>query len=241
MKAYNSQKDNLREILSFKNETDTGADLYFYGDIVSDWWGAWTDSDQYPEAIRDFLKERDGKNLNIYFNSSGGSVFAGMAIYNMLKRHHGYKTVYIDGLAASIASVIAMAGDKIIIPSNAFLMIHKPWAFCEGNADECRKLADDLDVLESGILNVYAAKLAPGVEINAVKKMVDAETWLNGEEAAKYFDVEVAEAKEYAAKVTHRFANIPKQFIKTAAAVENKSAVAEKITRIAINAMTKGD
>ena len=70
-----------------KNETDKQADLYFYGDIVSDWWGAWQDEDQYPNAVKDFLTAQAGKDLNIYINSGGGSVFAGIAIYNMIQRH----------------------------------------------------------------------------------------------------------------------------------------------------------
>ena len=95
--------------LEIKNMTDVSADLYFYGDIVSDWWGAWQNEDQYPDAIKNFLSQAEGKDLNVYVNSGGGSVFAGMAIYNMIKRH-GEKNkvkVYVDGLAGSIASVIA--------------------------------------------------------------------------------------------------------------------------------------
>ena len=114
-------KNNLKNILEIKNATDTTCDLYFYGDIVDSWLGAFDDMDQYPEAIKNFLDEAKGKDINIYVNSGGGSVFAGMAIYNMLKRHKGYKTVYVDGLAGSIASVIALAGDKFIIPSNAYV------------------------------------------------------------------------------------------------------------------------
>ena len=108
-------KDNLKSFLTVKNSTLQTADLYFYGEIVSDWWGAWDDLDQYPEAIRDFLTEHEGKDLNIYVNSGGGSVFAGIAIYNMLLRHKGKKTVYVDGIAASIASVIALAGDEMCV------------------------------------------------------------------------------------------------------------------------------
>ena len=66
--------------LEIKNQTDTSADLFFYGDIVSDWWGAWQDEDQYPDAIKNFLNEQQGKDLNVYINSGGGSVFAGIAI-----------------------------------------------------------------------------------------------------------------------------------------------------------------
>ena len=73
--------------LEIKNMTDISADLYFYGDIVSDWWGAWQNEDQYPDAIKNFLSQAEGKDLNVYVNSGGGSVFAGMAIYNMIKRH----------------------------------------------------------------------------------------------------------------------------------------------------------
>ncbi len=242
--------DNLRQFLTVKNETLTSGDLYFYGDIVSDWWGAWQDSDQYPEAVRDFLKEQEGKNLNIYINSGGGSVFAGIAIYNMLKRHKGYKTVYVDGMAASIASVIALAGDRIIVPSNAFIMIHKPFAWGDGNADELRKLAADLDAVEEGIMNVYRENLAEGVDIEEVRRMVSAETWLNGEEAAKVFRIEVGAAKEYAAQVTttvSAYKNTPKTIIESAEAGEPASTddntaeiLRNKITRAIISATTKG-
>jgi ATP-dependent Clp protease, protease subunit len=195
-------KDKFVEI---KNMTDDSADLYFYGDIVSSWWGAWDDTDQYPEAIKNFLDGVKGKDLNIYINSGGGSVFAGIAIYNMLKRHQGFKTVYVDGLAASISSVIALAGDKVIIPSNAFLMIHKPWSWTSGNANDFRKMADDLDAIEAGIMNVYAENLKEGVDIEIIRQMVQDETWLNGDEAAKYFNVEVSEAKEIAACASDYF------------------------------------
>lgn len=248
MMIYNSSKrssakDNLKQLLTVKNETLTSADLYFYGDIVSDWWGAWTDSDQYPEAIRDFLKEQEGKSLNIYINSGGGSVFAGLAIYNMLKRHKGFKTVYVDGMAASIASVIALAGDRVVVPANAFMMIHKPWAWGEGNAADFRKLADDLDAIESGIINVYKEHLVEGVDIADIEKMVAEETWLNGEQAAKYFAVEVGEAKEYAAKITdtvRAYGKVPTQIITSAQAADNTAEMREQITRLIIKATTKG-
>lgn len=192
----------LKKLFTFKNETATSADLYFYGDIVSDWWGAWQDEDQYPDAVKNFLSEHQGKDLNIYINSGGGSVFAGIAIYNMLKRHNGKKTVYVDALAGSIASVIAFAGDRVIIPSNSFLMIHKPWGSCVGNSAELRKMADDLEAVEAGMLNIYEEHLKEGVSIDAVKEMLAAETWLNGQQAAEYFNVEIGEEKLIAAAVT---------------------------------------
>lgn len=218
------KKDNLSTLLQVKNQTEDKADLYFYGDIVSSWWGAWDDTDQYPEAIKNFLDGVKGKDLNIYINSGGGSVFAGLAIYSMLKRHQGYKTAYIDGVGASIASVIPFAADKVIVPSNAFLMIHKPWSRMSGNATDFRKMADDLDAIESGIMNIYAENLKEGVDIEDIRQMVQDETWLNGEEASKYFNVEVSEAKNIAASSSEyleKFSNkIPKYLLKTQ---QNKS------------------
>ncbi|WP_412761060.1 head maturation protease, ClpP-related [Peribacillus frigoritolerans] len=200
--------------MEIKNKTEESADLYFYGDIVSSEWGAWESTDQYPDNIKNFLDEvKDKPNLNIYINSGGGSVFGGIAIYNMLKRHKAHKTVHVDGLAASIASVIAMAGDKLIIPSNAFLMIHSPWVGAQGNAKDLRKMADDLDVMEQGILNIYQENLKDGVDIETIKAMVHAETWMDGNEASQYFNIEVAEENKMAAstsKYFNEYKNTPK-------------------------------
>jgi ATP-dependent Clp protease, protease subunit len=210
-------KDNLTNLLQIKNFTETSADLYFYGDIVSSWWGAWDDTDQYPSAVRDFLNEAKGKNLNIYINSGGGSVFAGMAIYNMLKRHEGFKTVYVDGVAASIASVIALAGDKVIIPTNAYFMIHKPWTSASGNADFFREVIDMLEKVEEGILNVYKEHLVDGVDIETIQEMMAQETWMTGDEAAKYFNVEVGQAIEavaYSGDMLEKFKNAPQRLKK---------------------------
>ncbi|AHM56403.1 Clp protease [Peptoclostridium acidaminophilum DSM 3953] len=201
--------------MQIKNQTSDSADLYFYGDIVSSWWGAWDDTDQYPESVKNFLNEVQGKNINIYVNSGGGSVFAGMAIYNMLKRHQGQKTVYVDGLAGSIASVIALAGDKIIIPSNAYMMIHKPWGSMAGNSTELRKMAETLDNIEIGILNVYEENLKEGVDIETIKQMLEEETWLCGAEASKYFNVEVTgenKAVACASDCFKNYAKVPEEF-----------------------------
>ena len=249
--------------LEIKNMTETSADLYFYGDIVSDWWGAWQNEDQYPDAIKNFLAAAEGKDLNIYVNSGGGSVFAGMAIYNMIKRH-GEKNkvkVYVDGLAGSIASVIAFAGtEPPEIPSNAFLMIHKPWGAISGNADEMRKMADDLDKVQGGIMNVYENHLKEGVTIDQIEQLVNAETWMDGKEAAEYFDIATTEAKEYAAAVGDYMNKIgvkapkeykdrvkkpdpmpkgptPEETAKAAADAEKRN----QIRRLCIEGMTKGE
>ena len=177
-------KNNLESLLKLKNSTETSADLYFYGDIVCDYWGAWTEQDQYPQQIKEFLDDAKGKDLNIYINSGGGSVFAGLAIYHMLKRHQGYKTVR------------ALAGDKVVIPPSASLMIHKPWTFAVGNSADIRKIAKDLDDIEECILAVYEENLRNGVDMSTVKEMVDAETWLDGNKASQYFNIEVGEDRQ---------------------------------------------
>ena len=194
----NKIKDNLKEFLEIKNQTETTCELYFYGDIVSSWWGAWDDTDQYPEAIKNFLDEARGKDLNIHINSGGGSVFAGITIYNMIKNHVGNKTVYIDGVAASIASVIALAGDKVIMNTGSSFMIHKPSSWIMGNANDMRKCADDLDVIQECIMQVYKDNLNEGIDIKDIENMVNAETWLTSEQAKEYFNIEIQDNKAVA-------------------------------------------
>lgn len=209
-----NKKDNLNNLLQVKNQTETSVDLYFYGDIVSSWWGAYDDTDQYPESVKNFLDDVKDKDLNIYINSGGGSVFAGMAIYNMLKRHNGFKTVYVDGLAASISSVIALVGDKVVIPSNAYLMIHKPWCGVAGNSKDLREQADILDKIEEGILNVYQDSLKEGIDIETIKDMVDKETWLTGLEASNYFNIETSDLVDAVACVSDfydRYNKVPEK------------------------------
>ncbi len=197
-----TQSSTTEKFYEFRNATETTVDLYFYGDIVSDWWGAWQEEDQYPDSVKNFLQEANGRDLNIYINSGGGSVFAGIAIYNMLKRYSGRIVVHVDALAGSIASVIAFAGSEPPdIPSNAYLMIHKPWCLAEGNATELRKMADALDAIESGIWSIYEENLAEGATIEQIKELMEAETWLNGAEAEKYFRIAVTAENTIAAAV----------------------------------------
>lgn len=207
----------MSNFMQVKNQTDTTADIYFYGDIVNDsWLSEWYPDDMCPSDVKEILDGVQGKDLNIYVNSGGGSVFGGMAIYNMLKRFNGTKTVYVDGLAGSIASVIALAGDKVVIPRTAYMMIHKPWAGAWGNADDMRKMADSLDRIQDGIINVYKENLKDGVDIAEVEAMVNAETWLTGEQAAEYFNIEVSdvESLNYADFDKSNYKNVPQNLIK---------------------------
>lgn len=216
-------KDNIKEVLNVKNLTDNSADIYFYGDVVGSYWNTWEDTDQYPENVKYILDEVGDRDLNIYINSGGGSVTAGMTIYNMLKRQKGYKKVYVDGIAGSIASVIALVGDEVIIPSNAYFMIHKPYLSLSGNADDLRKYADTLDLIQQGILNIYAENLQEGVSIDTIKEFMDKETWFTGIDAIKYFDVKLGEDIQILNKIDSEYlnkCNIPKEL--TQSKVEEK-------------------
>ncbi|MDG6894530.1 ClpP-like prohead protease/major capsid protein fusion protein [Volucribacter amazonae] len=126
---------------------------------------------------------KDLEQLDIHIHSPGGDVFEGIAIYNLLKNHPAKKTVYIDGLAASMASVIAMAGDEIIMPENAMMMIHKPWGVQGGDAEEMRKYADLLDKVEHILIPAYAEKT--GKSHQELAEMLACETWLNGRECVE--------------------------------------------------------
>lgn len=202
LKFYNKDRDGNTKVcgsMTIKNQTDSSADLFFYGDIVSKTWQSeWYEDDMAPGDVKKFLDQLDGtENINIHINSGGGSVFGGIAIYNMLRRNNAHKTVYVDGLAASIASVIMMAGDEIVMPKNATVMIHKPSAsyfFTTKNADDLRKDAESLDTCQEAIMQTYMTKAK--VDKEEIEQKVNDETWLTGEEAAELFDIKVEEAND---------------------------------------------
>ncbi|WP_196007894.1 head maturation protease, ClpP-related [Clostridium tyrobutyricum] len=183
-----------------KENSDEG-ELLLYGDISdSTWWGDEITPKNFKEEL-DSLG--DIKTLNVYINSGGGDVFAGQAIYSMLKRHSATVNVYVDGLAASIASIIAMAGDNVKMPKNAMLMVHNPWSFGMGNANDFRKLADDLDKVRESMISVYEDKT--GMEKEKIVELLDAETWMTAEKAVEFgFADEIEEEKQVAASLNNR-------------------------------------
>ncbi len=170
------------------------AELYFYGDICGDSWRSeWVQEDKAPQDVVNFLKELDGKNnpIDIFVNSLGGDVFGGIAIYNILKRYQGEKTAHIDGIAASIAGIIPFACDKVKAPESAQIMMHKPFTYCEGNADDLQKCIETLDICESSIIDIYMEHVRDGITREQIKAMIDNETWLTCKEATSFFDIEI--------------------------------------------------
>lgn len=118
--------------------------------------------------------------IDIYINSAGGDVFEGIGIYNILKRNRAYKRVYVDGFACSIASVIAMAGNQVYMPKSSMMMIHNCWTMVCGNANDLRKMADDLDKMNELSVKAYMTKFN-GTE-KELQKLLDGETYLNADE-----------------------------------------------------------
>ena len=238
------RNNKLREVgsIEIKNQTENSADLCFFGGINSESLGEWQKyypEDKAPQDVKEFLDQLENvSKINVHINSGGGSVFGGIAIYNMLKRFDAEITVYVEGLAASIASVIAMAGDKIIIPANAQMMIHKPSSCAWGNADEMRKEADILDGCQKVILTTYMEHAKEGVTEEQINDLINAETWKNGEEWQEYFDIEVSESSQAAAAASDfydKYNNLPENIAKPQQ--QDKPLTVEEITAAVISAI----
>lgn len=166
-------------------------ELILDGPIASDtWWG----DEVTPDLFREELKQHAG-DLTVVINSPGGDVFAGLAIYNALVNHNGNVTVRVDGLAASIASVIAMAGDKIIMSPGSMIMIHRPSVYAAGTVDDMEKAKDVLMKIEEGITPIYAKRT--GLSDEKITELLEAETWMLADKAVELgFADEVSEAPE---------------------------------------------
>lgn len=198
---------------------DDGADeaeVFIYGDIGG-WWGGVT-AEQFAKDVAAL----EVQTLNVRLNSPGGLVFDGVAIYNALANHRANVVIHIDGLAASIASVIAMAGDEIRIAEGAHVMIHKPWSFAMGDAELMRKEADVLDHLEDGLVDIYAART--GKKRAALQEWMAAETWFRGKHAVDegFADVMVP-AKKKEKKEAHAASAILPLFARAPADVVDPS------------------
>jgi ATP-dependent protease ClpP protease subunit len=169
-------KDPSRVRLNYDNAAGT-AELFIYGEI-----GGWWDGPDTTALVQEIAALK-ADQITVRINSPGGSVFDGVAIYNALAQHPAEVIVKIEGVAASIASVIAMAGDKIMIGEAANIMIHKPWSLVVGDAASMRKEADILDQLEGGLLDIYASRT--GVDMKHLSDWIAAETWFRGQQAVE--------------------------------------------------------
>ncbi|QIW17162.1 head maturation protease, ClpP-related [Bacillus thuringiensis] len=166
---------NLKRDIRFEAKSENEYKLTVYGSI-----GGWF-SENNAEAVRRKIQDVKAEKIHVHINSGGGSAFDGVAICNQLKQHDAEIIVHIDGWAASAASVIAMAGDKIIMPSNTMMMIHQASTFEYGNADLFEKTARDLRKIDSALAASYKKRFVGTDE--ELKQLLKDETWLTAEEA----------------------------------------------------------
>ena len=173
------------------------AEVWIYDQIGEDFWSG---GGVTAKSFQKELSAIKASQIDLHINSPGGSVFDGVAIYNLLKNHAANVTTFIDGIAASIASVIALAGDKVVMAANALYMIHNPTGVVVGSAKSMRETADILDKVRDTMANVYVKKTKTDpIEMQA---MMEAETWMTADEAlAAGFIDEVSDEMDIAACV----------------------------------------
>lgn len=200
---------------NMKPLNDVSAEITLYGSITGEGWFSESSSKAFQADLKDLGEVAE---IDLYINSPGGDVFEGQAIHSMLQRHKAKINVYVDALAGSIASVIAMAGDTITMPSNSMMMIHNPYMGMIGNAAEFRKAAEDLDKITDSIVSTYLAKAGEKIEESTLRDLLDNETWLTADEALQYGLADtVTEEKNVAAQidenVVSQFKNIPAKIV----------------------------
>jgi len=183
------------------------ADVYIYDEI-----GLWgIKAEEFVKDINALAVDR----INLRLNTPGGGVFDGFAIYNALRSHRAEVITHIDGLAASIGSVVALAGDTVNIAQNAFFMIHNPHALVLGESKDMRKMADTLDKIAGAIVRTYADKSGKSEE--EIQQIMNKETWFNADEAKEAgFADNVTETREVKARFDlSAFARVPKELIES--------------------------
>lgn len=206
------------------------AKIYLSGDVISDadseWEKLWGMENGYitpVDVIDELEKLPHGTDVEVHINSNGGDVQAGLAIANLLAHYQkGAVTTFVDGWAASIASIIALAGSKCVMPANTYLMIHYPSCVVAGNINDIKKGLEDLEKITGGMVDEYTRKSI--TTRDKIVEMLEKETWLTAEEAAGIFEnVEVAESTELkaVAKIGN-FKDVPAG-IKTMLAKDNEA------------------
>ena len=165
------------------NEETGASEMYLYGAIAE---STWFEDDVTPAMFRSELQKHSG-DVTVFINSPGGDVFAASQIYTMLRNHPGKVTVKIDGIAASAASVVAMAGDVTLISPTGMIMCHNPMTCAMGNKADMEKAIALLDEVKESIINAYAEK--SHLSRNKIARLMDEETWMNAEKSICSWDL----------------------------------------------------
>ncbi len=177
------QLTQIKNALNIRREEENIGRLDISGEVGWDWYGDAWDAGYFLDQLRGL---GDVERLEVHINSPGGSVIDGIAIFNYLVQHPAPVHVYVDGVAASIASVIAMAGDKIFMPTNTLGFIHNPLMYTVGNAEELRKDAETLDTMQAALVSSYMRHFK-GSEAE-MQIIMGGETWLTASEMAEKFN-----------------------------------------------------
>src|SRR3990172_3975841 len=202
------------------------ADIMIHEEIGRDWFsGDGMTSKKFAQDLK--ALGEDIRHIDLSINSPGGNVFDGIAIYNMLRAHQAKVVVTIDGIAVSIASVIAMAGDKIVMPGNAMMMIHDPSGVVMGTAQDMRKVAEALDKIKGGLIAAYRSK--SGMSDEDIADLMSDETWLTAREAVDFglADQMIETVKAAAMFDLSRFHKLPNQL----AAMQASAAATKPLTQ----------
>lgn len=169
----------MKKFWNWKNQTETNPErtLFLNGTIAEE---SWFDDEISPALFKNDLMAGDG-DITVWINSPGGDTVAAAQIYNMLMDYPGKVTVKIDGIAASAASVIAMAGEKVLVSPVSMMMIHNPSTIAYGDTEEMRKAIEVLNEVKESIINAY--EIRTGLSRNKLSRLMDAETWMNANKA----------------------------------------------------------
>lgn len=215
-----------KKFYEFKNIAENEYSLYVYGEIVDEkWYNSDVDITDFTNALSGIPS---GATLNIYINSVGGNVFATSGMTSVLQRAKDrgiHIAAYIDGLAASCASWLAMAADTINIYKNSVMMIHKPMVMSYGNANDLEKDIEVLNKIEDGvIIPIYEAKAK--CDRKKLKDMMTAETWLTAGEIQEHFNVNLIDEEKKVENIKsdlfNTYKNTPKEFKQAEKPVESK-------------------
>lgn len=194
----------MKSWFKIKNESRNSLEISIHDEIGL--WGI---------TAKDFIDKLDKtvSKITVSIHSPGGSALDGLAMYNALKNHSAHVTTKVEGIAASAASIVAMAGDEITMPEDAFLMIHNPWTFAAGEASDLREVADTLDKMRDSLVNIYQKQT--NLSGQEIEEMLDKETWLNGSDALELgFITNLLEPVKVAAlskDFAKHFKNIPSE------------------------------
>ncbi|ELY2904752.1 head maturation protease, ClpP-related [Cronobacter sakazakii] len=164
---------------SIRAARDGDNSISIFDVIGADYWGEGVTASRIAGALRSL----NGEDVTVNINSPGGDMFEGLAIYNLLREYDGKVTVKVLGLAASAASIIAMAGDEVQIGRGAFLMIHNCWVYAMGNRHDLAQIATDMAPFDKAMSDIYQAR--SGLDAATVDKMMDGETYIGGSEAVE--------------------------------------------------------